>query len=160
MSMATMNSALWRSNHNQEYVLALHGKLNPADADWDQYCGLVAKTVSPQTLKGLTITLGAGPNAKQRSTITTIHKEFGVAPDSIGAVVTDSALVRGVITALTWAGIVRKIRAFPLRDLNAGFTYVGVDEAEHAHLIVLLTTLGEKIDDGNPMLALRQHAKA
>jgi len=30
MSMATMNSALWRSNHNQEYVLALHGKLIPS----------------------------------------------------------------------------------------------------------------------------------
>lgn len=133
-------------------MLAVHGKLNPSVADWNAYCALTAACLTPHDVQGITVTVGAGPNARQRNQVSTIHKQIGVPADAKGCVITDSALVRGVVTAFTWAGVVKRIRAFPLRDLFKGFEYVSIDQSEHMNILSVLQKLGEEIADGNPVL--------
>jgi hypothetical protein len=67
------------------------------------------------------------PNPKQRERI---HRWFDQS-NRCGAVLTDSLLTRGGVTALRWFGL--PIRAFPIGDLQAALTFVGVKASKLEH---------------------------
>jgi len=86
-----------------QMIIALHTKKAPSDAEWNTYIGLCQEALKilngdSTRLAGIAITDGGAPNAKQRALLATIIKDVHIR----GAVVTESTLVRGVVTALSW----------------------------------------------------------
>ena len=149
--MAKMASGSWTSEAGNDCIVAVHGRLPPSNAEWQSYCGLVFALRNPALTKGVTFTLGGGPNAKQRATLTDIHRKLVIPVDVKGAVISDSTMVRGVITAFAWAGIAKGMRSFSARDVHAGLDYVEIAIENHPAVINLLSKLGAAIDDGNPL---------
>ena len=153
--MATMASLLWQGARF-EYIVTLHGNLPPAPAEWTKSCALFPLAKTPSDLRGLIITTGGGPNAQQRKTVSEAHAKSGVKRDAVASVISDSALVRGVITALGWLGTGQGMRAFRFADANTAFAYIGITPEDIPRLLIDLTSAGASIADGNPMNAFTQ----
>lgn len=82
--------------------MSLHNGVPPSDAEWEAYVKeiSVAMKQSPDGVRGFSLTDGGAPNAKQRHLITELIKDRVTKPRT--TVVTESAIGRGVITALSW----------------------------------------------------------
>jgi hypothetical protein len=148
--MGTMASGVWRGR-KWDFLIALHGKQPPDQREWEAYCQRQAEAESPERVRGLTLTLGAGPNRRQRVQLVEIHRRAGAPASAPASVITDSALVRGIIATFTWIGLVQGVRMFSLCELHDALDYVGVEPEEKEELLAALEQLGEGIDDGNPI---------
>jgi hypothetical protein len=85
-------------------IYALHPSAPPNNADWDRYVDMVAAAVASQNavfdrLLGFTVTDGGAPNAAQRKRLVDRVMQ-GQRPRAV--IITDSILVRGVVTAFSW----------------------------------------------------------
>lgn len=88
-----------------DVVIACHSANPPTDEEWGTL--LEEMESSLEQLSGILVfTAGASINATQREQIQLLFKKGGLR----AAVLTDSRLVRGAVTALGWFGI--PIRAF------------------------------------------------
>lgn len=104
-------------------VLVLHKNRAPSEPEWDSYIAdyeAAGKRLGWSTafLGSMALTDGGGPTATQRGDIagrlTRPH------PHLRGAVVTDNAMVRGIVTALNWVSPTVTVKAFdPLRLADA-----------------------------------------
>ena len=104
-------------------MVVAHGPANPSDAVWDAYVATMAELRS-QVGRALVFTAGGSPNAKQRANL-------GQHAGKIrAAILTDSIVARGVVTALSWLGV--SIAAFPPAQVTGAMDYIGVpfDERE------------------------------
>lgn len=130
-------------------IIAIHNGETPLDSEWEGYCVLLENVLKkdPDRLYALNVTLGGAPNANQRQRV---NATPGISMPK-GSVFTESAIVRGVITALQWATGGR-LKAFRFRDLPIGLAHCLVEPDEVPMLIGELTALGEGIAGGNPML--------
>jgi hypothetical protein len=158
--MATMASRLW-SGRRWTYIIALHGRRPPSQQDWDAYLDDTAAVKDPPLLRGLVFTAGGAPNARQRARNIEVHRSIGVARDAMCSVISDSAVVRAILTAYTWTGMMTGMHAFAVRQMDEAFGYVGIEPGEKPALLDLLVRLGDSIDDVNPVrLALERVRKA
>jgi hypothetical protein len=148
--MATMASAQWRGR-KWDYLIAVHGKQNPTDAEWEEICRLFRQTDSPERVRGLALTIGGSPNRRQRARLAEAMRHAEIPTGLIAVAITDSAVVRGIIASFTWIGMVLGMRAFPLGDLHDALDYLGVAHEEKADLLAALERLGEGVSDGNPV---------
>ena len=90
------------------------------------------------------MTLGGGPTTRQRKLIA----ELTANVDSLGAVIFDSTMVRGIVTALNWVAKV-KLRAFRLRDYRQAFSYVELDAPER--FAAEMGAIAEACEGNNPI---------
>ncbi|MCX4240264.1 SpoIIAA family protein [Paraliomyxa miuraensis] len=124
-----------------DVVIAVHTKENPTDEDWDRY-GDVANGVMNVhgSVKMLVYSIGGGPNSLQRNKA---NEAFRDRPQQV-AVMLNSAMTRGIVTALSWFN--PAIKAFNLEQLEEACTYLGVPRGQldpvREALEVLKTRLG------------------
>ncbi len=81
-------------------IVAVHGKADPTQEEWDAFLELCGKTRTAARNGTLVVTDGGAPNAKQRGKLNELVTNMPTKP--ISFIVTDSSLVRGVVTALSW----------------------------------------------------------
>lgn len=91
----------------EDVFVVVHKADPPTEQEWEEYVDYCIAL--PQSCnKTLVLTLGGGPNAKQRNAL---QKRFLVEHPMTVAVMTDSTMVRGIVTALNWFN--PKAKAFP-----------------------------------------------
>ncbi|HKP64707.1 MAG TPA: hypothetical protein VJV78_48555 [Polyangiales bacterium] len=102
--------------------IAVHDTSAPTEEEWARWVGLCAEP--GDRLRFLVESHGGAPNAKQRKALNDVLAGREVR----SAVLTDSIVARGVVTALAWLGI--PLRAFPLGDYKSAGEYLGLSHHE------------------------------
>lgn len=110
---------LW--GEKNDVAIAVHTEQAPSDGEWDGWIELCAKE-SPHRLGFLVFSDGGGPSSVQRSKLSRIP-ELKRIPS---AVVTSSAVGRGIVTAVSWLGT--KVRAFAPVNVRDALDYLRVPE--------------------------------
>jgi hypothetical protein len=131
------------------YIIALHGSEPPTDDEWDGYMALGRGFFEQNPngdMRGFTVTLGGGPTSKQRAVLAEFFKGR---PSPLAAVVTESVIARGIVTAIRWLSGVQG-RAFRFRDYGQALEYVGITAAESPRFLSELRVLSEGCS-GNPI---------
>ena len=107
-------------------LLIVHADVPPTDADWSRL--ILVRNANRERLRSHLVIAPprASINASQRADVTRFMKETGI---NI-AVVTDSALVRGVARAIGFLGV--PLRAFAPGDLTRALDFVLVPTSRHA----------------------------
>jgi hypothetical protein len=126
-------------------AIAVHSEQPPSDEEWAQWIALCRDR--PGALRVLVETHGGGPNAKQRKAL---NDALG-SRDMRAAILTESLLVRGVVTALAWLGI--PLRAFTFDQVRLAADYLELSDPELTHA---LETLRELVNE----CAVDQHQRA
>ena len=101
-------------------LLIVHGDESPRDGEWESLVGFM-ETISIRSC--VVYTGGASLNPRQRQMVMPHLKRTPFA-----CVVTDSGVVRGVLTALRWLG--GSITAFAPGEMARALEGAGVDERE------------------------------
>ena len=109
--------------------VTVHGAEPPSDEEWLRYLE-TGKADFAGVRASLIITEGGGPNGHQRALLMERYPEFAPLPV---AIVSDSPMTRGIVTALRWLG--KNIRAFRPTDLVGAFEYLGVPASEREALL-------------------------
>ncbi len=122
-----------------QVFVTVHGTEPPSDDEWARYLE-VSKTHFGSLRASVVITEGGGPNSRQRALLTERYPEFGPVPV---AVVSDSPMTRGIVTALHWLG--KNIRAFRPTDLAGAFEYLSVPVAEREALLHRVAVLRSEL---------------
>lgn len=107
-------------------MLIVHADVAPSDSDWARLS--VVRNGSRGKLRGTLVIAPprASINAAQRADVAKFMKETG----SSVAVLTDSALIRGVAMAVGFLGV--KVRAFAPNALTAALNFLVVPESRYA----------------------------
>ncbi len=107
----------------------VHADVPPDERDWARL--MLVRNANRTKIRGNLVVAPprATINAAQRADVATFMKETGI---SI-AVVTDSALIRGVARAVGFLGV--QVRAFPPAELTSALNYLMVPASRHAELI-------------------------
>jgi hypothetical protein len=136
------------------YVM-VHTVTAPSDDEWNQHCKEL-ETVHASLRGVLVFTAGGGPTSKQRERLRSS------VPSSIPptAIMTDSALVRGIITSINWF-VNNPLSAFEPQNLDGALRHIArggapIDAAKIVSTVrVLAKELGVKLpktwpDFGDP----------
>jgi hypothetical protein len=124
-------------------LMVAHGREAPTVSEWQQ---LVAAWRShPELTSQLVLTLGGGPNVVQRrESLELLNSRPGGSPDT--AVLTDSIVVRGMVTALSWFATGR-LAAFSLDGLDAALSFLRIeDRAQRSELRQRLVALRRTVE--------------
>jgi hypothetical protein len=113
----------------EHILLIVHADMPPDADDWARMT--VVRNANSRRLRGTLVVAPprASINAAQRSDVATFMKTTG----SSIAVLTDSALIRGVARAVGFLGV--NVRAFDPADIGAALTYLLLPEAKHPDVI-------------------------
>lgn len=120
-------------------LVTVHSAEPPSDEEWARYLE-ASKSHLGFLRASLIITDGGGPNSRQRALLTERYPEFGPVPV---AVVSDSPLTRGIVTALHWLG--KNIRAFRPTALADAFEYLAVPGPETEALLHRVAVLRSEL---------------
>lgn len=128
-------------------VCALHSKRSPSDAEWDEYLGHVrdARELTRggiSAVNAVVVTDGGAPDAAQRKRLADVVRGW----EPLAAVISESLLVRGVVTALAWLGM--SVRFFPVNEVSAALSWAAVPESEHEALLAEINVLAKTLDGG------------
>ena len=112
-----------------QVLLVVHADVAPSDGDWARL--LVVRNANRAKLRNTLVVAPprASINAAQRADVAKFMKETGTGV----AVLTDSALVRGVAMAVGFLGV--KVRAFAPNALTAALDFLMIPESRHAIFI-------------------------
>lgn len=133
-----MTVLVWMSSTKSLHVvIGAHANSPPADAEWKRYLGTIEATLTshPEATRGLTFTDGAVPSILQRGALNRILSGRNIPV----AVVSESTLVRTVITALGWFNA--DIRAFEPTELFRACEHLGVSTSDRRSFLVELSRL-------------------
>lgn len=118
-----MTMAMTRSD--RVYTL-VYGEDPPTDEEWTR-CIALFRERAGQDSRFIVETHGGGPDAKQRKVLADAMRN----EDTLVAVMTESLVARGILTALAWLGLPQ--RGFALHDLHAAASYLGLSREELQH---------------------------
>jgi hypothetical protein len=111
--------------------------LDPSDEDWDAYLKDITQYV--KGLKGVLIyTPKSGPSAPQRARANAAFE--GTKAGIPTAVMTGSRMVRGIVTAFSWA-LGGKIKAFAPNDFQGAVEYLELTPDDQLKAKVVLKQL-------------------
>ena len=118
-------------------VVSVNTDTDPSDEDWDAYLTDVAQHL--RGLKGVLVyTPKSGPSAPQRARANAAFEKNKA--DIPTAVMTSSRMVRGIVTALSWA-LGSKIKAFSENDFQGAVDFLELDPEEQLKIKVVLKQL-------------------
>lgn len=121
------------------------GRRDPTDQEWDTYIRFLRQNIVPGvTPRSLVITEGGGPNSAQRTKLTELVAEHS--GDLKIAVVTSSAVVRGIFTAMSWFATFN-YRAFPPTQLDDALAFLDVSRATAFEMKAAIITMRKKITE-------------
>jgi hypothetical protein len=121
------NPTLMLFTHFDRVLIAVHDAVPPTDEEWESWLELFRGRT--QALVLVESFHGAGPNAKQR-------KMLGERMQGIelgAAIMTDSTVTRGIVTALSWLGMPQ--RAFLPGNYYQAGKYLGLTNDELARAV-------------------------
>lgn len=127
-------------------LLAVHPVANPTDEDWELYVRF-CQQLPKSCRRTLAVTAGGGPNAGQRKLMQEryLRAFLGdkVNPMKV-AVVTNSGMVRGIVTALNWFN--PNTSAFNSDAIDDALRYLGVtDSGAMARISIELRKLQKEV---------------
>jgi hypothetical protein len=107
-------------------IVCLGSKNPPSDAEWDAYIAALEACLKKNDHKVniIVITRGGAPTPAQRHTLNETTARHNSSSASKVAVLTSSAIARGVVTALSWFSPVYK--AFAEDDLDGAVDFLDV----------------------------------
>ena len=105
----------FRTVDNKGSVFVVVGPTTPAESEWNL---LVEAHRRERHQRTLVVTAGGGPTAAQRKAILDVSGGKGLP----AAILTDSVMVRGIVTALSW--FVPRVRAYPPDDLQGALAHL------------------------------------
>ena len=124
-------------------ILKYHNEDKPADDEWDVFVEAL-RTAGPGTTAILTLTDGGGPTPTQRKraaqAILTRDEPIPA------AVLSDSMVVRGMITAVKWMGV--SIAAFRPSELDEALGYLGLPLASKRPIEEAFARLKASVQSG------------
>lgn len=123
-------------------VQVQRGKL--ADAEWDGMVEAIRRDAAQLRAIIVVATGSEGPTATQRKQVAEVAATY---PHSFRgvAVLTDSIIVRGALTAIAWLIPGRfPSRAFSLDDLDGALRFLGLNDLEAAKVRALISKLDER----------------
>lgn len=121
------------------------GKRDPTDHEWDTYIRFLRQNIVPGVApRSLVITDGGGPNSAQRTKLTELVAEH--AGEIKIAVVTSSAVVRGIFTAMSWFATFN-YRAFTPLQLDDALAFLDVSRATAYEMKASILAMRKKITE-------------
>ncbi len=131
------------STHGELLLLA-HDQHRPADDEWRDWLRAY-ETRSPHIRGVLVRTLGGGPSSSQRKELVQAMQAQTIPTPT--AILTSSAIVRGVLTALSWFLPAERLpKTFTLDDVVAALAFLGVDAAAEGGVRAELARLAASLD--------------
>jgi hypothetical protein len=136
---------LWKQV--DRWVVVVHGDAPPSDEDWDGYVSFLMEAIVGR--RGLVITEGAGPNGRQRERLVALPQVTA----SPFAVVTSSAVARGIVTALSWLG--QSVKAFSPAKIDDALHHLEVPPDLRPWMLKQIASMrselgGARSDDTDP----------
>lgn len=132
--MANLASVVWK-DATSAFLLGVHGPKAPSADEWDQYCGWIPDLLAHSDPGCVVMTDGGAPTSAQREQM----RQHLSQEQCWTAVVTDKALVRGVVTAIRWFNPM--ICAFAPWEVREAFKFVGVRGDQIPDICQYLRTL-------------------
>lgn len=106
-----------------ELLILCYLQASPSDAEWDVW---LARERRMEHRALLVWTDGGAPNARQRARVAA-ETGHGLAARPSVALLTDSVVIRSVMTAFTWVlGPAHPIKAFPREAVDQALQWLGV----------------------------------
>jgi hypothetical protein len=121
--------------HFDRVAVAVHDAIPPTDDEWDRWLARFRERHGLEMRVLVESNDGAGPNAKQRKALAAFTHQV----DIRAAVLTDSVLVRGIITAIAWLGI--RQRGFPMGHYAQAGEFLGLTSDELAQAMEQIAKL-------------------
>jgi hypothetical protein len=123
------------------YVLVL-GAANPPDVEWAQWVDYIATQIQPGSApRVIVVTEGGSPTAAQRAALSKVTDRYK--NEAKVAVLTESVIARGALTALSWFAA-DVYRPFSPTDFDNALKYLGVSSAA-AEIKTAIRTLQEQL---------------
>jgi hypothetical protein len=133
-------------------IVSVNNAQTPGDEEWDAYLDFLRKHLGPgKAHRGLVMSDGGVPTAAQRQKLVLVTGLY--AAHARVAVATNSAMVRGVVTALSWFQPV--YRAFPMTRLGDACEYLGLPRAAEGELRKLIAALQDQVRSLGPAGGVR-----
>lgn len=119
-------------------LLAVYSENAPTAAEHEETIAIFSK-VDPAKVRVLTYTRGGAPTSAQRKDINNVLN----GRELTSAIVTDSTVVRGVVTAFSWFN--QKVKSFPTRSLDDAFRYLEVPQSDWERLRTCIAELDREL---------------
>jgi hypothetical protein len=107
-------------------MLLVHGLEAPTAEEWNEYLKLIVDSRALVT-QVVVHTDGGGPNPKQRDEVQSLYNTYKPAAPPV-AVLSNSVMARGIVTAISWRYGREKIRAFAPAELDAALSWLRLDK--------------------------------
>jgi hypothetical protein len=131
---------------DERVMVCVHDEHAPTDAEWDRWIELLRQRVG-RDARVFVETRGGGPNAKQRKLLADAAKDL----DLRSAVLSDSIVVRGILTAIAWLGV--PLRAFSPGEYRPAAEYLGLTQDELQRTFEILAGLRHECFERAPQAA-------
>jgi hypothetical protein len=134
-----------------QFTVVVHAKGPPTDEEWDEYLKAHAPYFERgMSMRFLVLTRGGAPTAVQRMKMNDMVAGWQkINPDCVRtAIVSDSQLVRGVVTAISWFRPIA--RAFSPDHLKQALAFLEVPPKHNAEIEQLIPKLKAKLDTDAP----------
>ena len=126
LRVATVRSRIL-AQHGGLVVTVHHSTRSPSEADWAANLDTLANAMRDfRRVRQITFTDGEGPNAGQRQLAAQKAKDSGAIGVYKCAVVSSSAVTRGIMTALGWLGL-PGLKPFSPRELLEALLFLDLD---------------------------------
>jgi hypothetical protein len=125
-------------------IVAVHTSHNPDGGEWDKWLDLCRVAIedarkAPNTICAAVFTDGGGPTAPQRGALIEILGDVRFPT----AIITTSAIARGIVTAISWF-TPGNIRAFAPRDWRNAQRHIALDDTEWQSAVQTAETLAKR----------------
>lgn len=131
-------------------MLIVHADVAPDAGDWTRM--MMVRDAHRDKVRGVLVVAPprASPSASQRSDVARSMKETGAST----AVVTDSALVRGVARAIGFLGV--PVRAFSPAEVASALTFLSIPSTRHDDFIRRIEALKQQLSSRPPQMPLQK----
>lgn len=114
--------------------LAVHDASAPTDDEWQSWITLCGER-RKEPIRVLVESFGGGPSAKQRKELADALSGL----DLRSAILTNSLITRGIVTAISWLNI--SLRAFAIDQHQAAAEYLGLSKDQLVDVVAALPAL-------------------
>lgn len=141
MPVAPRKTLAYAKVDESVYLYISAPEKSPAESDFNEYILFLNRNLKTGIpLRSIVIERGPGLSAAQRKLLTDTTAKF----QPVVAVVTPSALGRGVVTALSWFN--KNFKAFTPAEMEGAFQHVGIPASLIVEVRRVITSLQTELD--------------
>ena len=126
-----------------DVLIGVHTTESPTDEDWDAWIDASRRALDGHGgCRALVVSMGANPNSKQRSKVNELFQDR---PQRV-AVMLDSRLARGAVTALSWFN--PEIKPFNLAQFDEACNHLDIRGEMRARVRTVLAEMRAALSIG------------